>query len=205
MSLGEPIFSTLEFPGAVLAMLALRVQGGPGGPGPGRRGADRGDDRNQPLGEPVPQSHEEDGPLAQEDGQSKELIRIRTTDAINAEVVCALRAEIAARHPQQALTLVMANARYQHCALVESRAAALGSELLCLPAYSPHLHLLERRWKLVKKRGRTNRSSEDLAKLRAAMDDGLDALSGAAKAELDSLLTLKFQCFGKLKTCRASV
>ena len=134
------------------------------------------------------------------ESHSKELISIRTTDSINAEVVCALLAEIAARHPQQALTLVMDNARYQHCALVESRAAALGIELLFLPAYSPNLNLIERLWKLVKKRCLTNRYYEDFAKFRAAIDDCLDDLNGAAKAELDSLLTLKFQFFGKLKT-----
>ena len=134
------------------------------------------------------------------DSHSKELISIRTTDAINAEVVCALLAEIAARHPQQAVTLVMENARYQHCSLVESKAAALGIKLLFLSAYSPNLNLIERLWKLVKKRCLTNRYYEDFARLFAAIDGCLDDLNGAAKAELDSLLTLRFQFFGKLKT-----
>ena len=134
------------------------------------------------------------------DSHSKELISIRTTDSINAGVVCALLEEIASRHPQQAVTLVMDNARYQHCALVVSQAAALGIELLFLPAYSPNLNLIERLWKLVKKRCLTNRYYEDFGKFRAAIDGCLDDLNGAAKAELDSLLTLRFQFFGKLKS-----
>ena len=85
------------------------------------------------------------------DSHSKELISIRTTDSINACVVCGLLEEIASRYPKQAITLVLDNARYQHCALVIGKAAELGIELLYLPAYGPNLNLIERLWKLVKK------------------------------------------------------
>ena len=134
------------------------------------------------------------------DSHDKELINIRTTDSINAAVVCALLEEIAIRYPHQAITLVMDNARYQHCALVISKAARLGIELLFLPAYSPNLNLIERLWKLVKKRCLANRYYENFKKFRAAIDDCLRDLNGAAKAELDSLLTLRFQFFGNLKS-----
>jgi transposase len=49
--------------------------------------------------------------------------------------------------------LVLGNARYQKCALVQTLAAALGIELLYLPSYSPNLNLIERLWKFVKKEG----------------------------------------------------
>ena len=48
------------------------------------------------------------------DSHRQELINIRTTDASNAAVVCALLEEIALGYPNQATTLVMDNARYQH-------------------------------------------------------------------------------------------
>lgn len=134
------------------------------------------------------------------DSHSKELISIRTTDSINAVVVCALLDEIAIRYPNQAITLVMDNARYQHCALVIRKAAELGIELLYLPAYSPNLNLIERLWKLVKKRCLTNRYYDNFEKFRAAIDDCLRDVNGVAKAELDSLLTLRFQFFGNLKS-----
>ena len=134
------------------------------------------------------------------DSHRQELINIRTTDAIYAAVVCALLEEIALRNPNQATTLVMDNARYQHWALVISKAARRGLELLFLPAYRPHLNLIERLWKRVKKRSLTNRYYENFAKFRAAIDDCLRDLNGAAKAELDSLLTLRFQFFGNLKS-----
>ena len=134
------------------------------------------------------------------DSHSKELVSIRTTDSINACVVCALLEEIAARYPKQAITLVLENARYQHCALVIGKAATLGIELLYLPAYSPNLNLIERLWELVKKRCLTNRYYENFEKFRAAIADCLNNLNGVGKAELGSLLTLRFQFFGNLKT-----
>ena len=94
----------------------------------------------------------------------------------------------------------MDNARYQHCALVVSKAAVLGIELLYLPPYSPHLNLIERLWKLVKKRCLTNRYYENFEKFHASIDDCLRHLHGVARAELDSLLTLRFQLFGNLKS-----
>jgi transposase len=48
------------------------------------------------------------------------------------------------------LTLVLDNARYQICALVQTLARALNIERLYLPAYSPNLNLIERLWKFVK-------------------------------------------------------
>ena len=134
------------------------------------------------------------------DSHSKELISIRTTDSINAAVVCALLDEMALRYPKQTITLVMDNARYQHCALVISKAAVLGIELLFLPAYSPNLNLIERLWKLVKKRCLTNRYHENFEKFRTAIDNCLNDLNGVAKDELESLLTLRFQFFGNLKS-----
>jgi len=65
--------------------------------------------------------------------------------------VCELLRQLAARHLGLPITLVLDNARYQKCQLVEALAASLQIELLYLPAYSPNLNLIERLWKFVKK------------------------------------------------------
>ena len=110
-------------------------------------------------------------------------------------MVCLLLAAIRTRHPAEAITLVLDNARYQRCALVRDKANELGIELLFLPAYSPNLNLIERLWKLVKKRCLTNKYYQDFSAFRGAIDHCLDNLNGPAHQELDSLLTLKFQFF----------
>ena len=50
------------------------------------------------------------------------------------------------------ITLVLDNARYQKCKVVQDFANSLGIELLYLPPYSPNLNLIERLWKFVKKK-----------------------------------------------------
>jgi Transposase and inactivated derivatives len=71
---------------------------------------------------------------------------------INAESVCQLLTKLAERGLGIPITLILDNARYQRCHLVQQYAAALGIELLYLPPYSPNLNLIERLWKPV---GRT--------------------------------------------------
>ncbi|MBP3954903.1 transposase [Gemmata sp. G18] len=56
---------------------------------------------------------------------------------------CALLHTIA-RAGSVPVTLVLDNARYQRCVLVQDAAKQLGIELLFLPSYSPNLNLIER-------------------------------------------------------------
>ena len=67
------------------------------------------------------------------------------------ETMCALLRKIAALGLQGPITLVLDNARYQHCALVMDLAKSLNIHLLFLPSYSPNLNLIERLWKFIKK------------------------------------------------------
>jgi transposase len=50
------------------------------------------------------------------------------------------------------IVIVLDNARYQHCKFVIEVAQSLGITLLFLPPYSPNLNIIERLWKLVKKK-----------------------------------------------------
>ena len=133
------------------------------------------------------------------DSHTKEIISYRSTDNINAQSVCELLTLIRAKHPTTAITLIMDNARYQRCELVRSHAAILDIELLYLPAYSPNLNLIERLWKLVKKRCLTNRYHPTFAAFRQAIDQCLDDLASPASDQLLSLLSLNFQLFSASK------
>lgn len=59
--------------------------------------------------------------------------------------------QIAAVGLPRPITLVLDNARYQRCDLVQTLARSLRIELLYLPSYSPNLNLIERLWRFVKK------------------------------------------------------
>jgi transposase len=130
------------------------------------------------------------------DSHSKELISVRTRGNVNSETVCELLGKICEAHPDEEITLVMDNARYQHNNMVGGVAEDVGIDLLFLPAYSPNLNLIERLWKLTKKRCLTNRYYEDLDKFVEGIDGCLDSFSTTLRDEVSSLLTLNFQLFG---------
>ena len=82
---------------------------------------------------------------------SHQLIPVVNHSYINATSVCDLLRAVAAASVGRPITLVLDNARYQKCALVQDLARSLKIHLLYLPSYSPNLNLIERVWKFVKK------------------------------------------------------
>jgi transposase len=126
---------------------------------------------------------------------TQELIHICNRTYINSQTVCELLRKIAALGLATPITLVLDNAAYQRCALVQDLARALGIELLFLPSYSPNLNLIERLWKFVKKQALHSRHHTNYADFQAAIDTCLDQLTTTHKSAVASLLTLKFQTF----------
>ena len=97
-------------------------------------------------------------------------------------------------------TLVLDNARYQRCALVQSVAETLGIELLYGPAYSPNLNFIERLWKFVKKQCLYSKYYTDFSAFTFAMEDCLAQTQTTHKHALSSLLPLNFQSFKKAQS-----
>ena len=93
------------------------------------------------------------------------------------------------------ITLVLDNARYQKCALVQTLAASLGIELLYLPSYSPNLNLIERLWRFVRQQSLDSIYYEDFARFTAAIERCLGDLLTVHKGEMETLLTHEFQMF----------
>ena len=85
------------------------------------------------------------------DAVTHRLVRVTNHDYINAESVCTLLRSVAAAGVGLPITLVLDNAQYQKCAVVQDLASSLGIELLYLPGYSPNLNLIERLWRFVRK------------------------------------------------------
>ena len=124
-----------------------------------------------------------------------ELITVTNDSYINAQTVCDLLRKIASLNLRIPITLVLDNARYQKCALVQDLAFALNIELLYLPSYSPNLNLIERLWKFVKKKCLYSKYYSDFELFKEAIRDCLALTHTSYKKELDSLLSLKFQSF----------
>lgn len=126
---------------------------------------------------------------------TRELVTVTNTTYVTAQTVCELLETLAKRYPGQAITLVLDNARYQRCRLVQDRAVALGIELTFLPSYSPHLNLIERIWGLLKKHCLNGQYYETFDLFQQAIHDGIDKLATDYKPNVQTLITRNFQHF----------
>jgi transposase len=132
------------------------------------------------------------------DAVTHRLIRVTNQGYINAESVCTLLRSVALANVGLPITLVLDNARYQKCVLVQALAGSLGIELLYLPSYSPNLNLIERLWRFVRKQSLDSTYYEDFGQFAAAIDGCLDGLNTVHKGEMKTLMTHKFQTFGNV-------
>jgi transposase len=144
---------------------------------------------------PGPSGRKRYNVLAALDALTHRVIRVSNHAYINAESVCALLREVAAAGLRGPITLVLDNARYQKCQVVQALAASLDIELLYLPSYSPNLNLIERLWKFVKKECLGCRVLPTYEAFTAAIDDCLANLDTRHKHQMNSLLNLEFQLF----------
>ena len=126
---------------------------------------------------------------------SHELVRVTNESYINAQTVCELLRKVAALGLGVPITLVMDNARYQRCRLVQELAATLKIDLLFLPSYSPNLNLIERLWKFTKKAVLNSRHQQCFGDFWREIDKCLDELSTTHRPKIESLMALKFQTF----------
>ena len=124
-----------------------------------------------------------------------DLFTVQNLTYVTAATVCELLRMLAGAYPGQLLTIILDNARYQRCALVQEVAASLGIELLFLPPSSPNLNLIERLGKFVKKRCLYGKYYADSATFQQAILDCIAQAPRKDKAALESLLRLQFQTF----------
>jgi transposase len=144
---------------------------------------------------PGPSGRKRYNVLAALDAVTHRVIRVSNHAYINAESVCALLRQVAACGLKGPVTLVLDNARYQKCAVVQALALSLGIELLYLPSYSSNLNLIERLWKFVKKECLGCRVLPTYEAFTQAIDDCLAKLNTAHKHQMKTLLNLEFQLF----------
>jgi len=125
------------------------------------------------------------------DAISHEMITVTNTGYINAESVCEMFAKIAIKCCNIPVSIVLDNARYQKCKLVQELAESLKIELLYLPPYSPNLNVIERYWKFFKKIVLNNRYYETFEEFKQACKSFFRKRKKYLP-ELETLLTEKF-------------
>lgn len=129
---------------------------------------------------------------------TRELVSITNATVVSADTMCALLRKIAALGLVGPITLVLDNARYQHCKVVMALAGELNLHLLFLPSYSPNLNLIERLWKFVKNKALYGRHYATFAEFQWAIDGCLEKIPTDYREELKTLLSHKFQTFGNV-------
>lgn len=134
---------------------------------------------------------------------SKEIIIVSNETYINSESICQLLLKLANLGLNIPITIILDNARYQKCHLVQGYAKQLGIELCYLPSYSPQFNLIERLWRFVKNECLYSKYYEDFSEFKMAIFNCITTANTDKKSKLDSLLTLNFQSFEKVNVLAA--
>ena len=122
---------------------------------------------------------------------------VTNTQYINSATVCEMLNKLA-RVSKKPKTVVLDNAKYQRCDIVQEHAEKLEIELLFLPSYSPNLNLIERFWKLVKKRCLNCRYYNRFECFNSAIADFIKNADTTHHSEMKTLLSWNFQNFNKV-------
>lgn len=128
---------------------------------------------------------------------TKQLHVLSNETYINSQVLCDFLQQMAREYSKQLITIVLDNARYQRCRLVEELAKNLKIELLFLPSYSPNLNIIERVWKFIKKKALNSRYYATFPDFRTAILEAVETCNSEWGSEMESLLALNFQTFSK--------
>ena len=129
------------------------------------------------------------------DAITKEIITMSNTTFISAQTIVSFLLQLRQHYGDMPLKIVLDNARYQHCKLVEETAKELNIALLFLPSYSPNLNIIERLWKFAKKTILYAKYYETPAKFHLAITDFFQGINQKYNHELKNIMTLKFQFF----------
>jgi transposase len=125
---------------------------------------------------------------------TRKLIRISNTTRVSSDTMVELLALIAVEATRP-ITLILDNARYQHCRRVKEEAERRGIHLLFLPSYSPNLNLIERLWKFTKTKALRGKHYNDFTLFQQAIANCLDRTATDYAEHMKTLMTLKFQTF----------
>jgi transposase len=130
---------------------------------------------------------------------TKEIITVTNETYINSESIGQLLFKLANLGLDIPLILILDNAKYQKCKLVQDYAKQLDIQLGYFPSYSPQLNLIERFWKFIRNECLYSKYYANFADFKTAISNCIATANTDKKEKLDSLLTLNFQTFKKVQ------
>ena len=125
---------------------------------------------------------------------SKKMTTVTNDTYITAVEICELLEKVAVEYAGEPIFIVLDNARYQKCGIVQELANQLGIHLIYIPPYSPNLNLIERFWKYVKSGLRT-KYYDKFDAFQEKIDSIVNDADKKDKANIDRLIGEKVQLF----------
>jgi transposase len=125
---------------------------------------------------------------------TKEPYVFLTEANCNQELICMYLESLREQHPdvEKQIVLILDNAPYNHSYSVAETAKRFNIKLVFLPAYCPNLNLIERLWKFLKKKTKTNNYCEKFEDFQNGILHFFENLE-IFRNELDSLLVPNFE------------
>ncbi|MDR0571683.1 MAG: transposase [Rickettsiales bacterium] len=128
---------------------------------------------------------------------SKKMTTITNNSYIFAPQICESLKKISSEYVGKAIYIILDNARYQKCKIVQKLADELSITLVYIPPYSPNLNVIERFWKYVKSDLRV-KYFNNFQEFCDHIDSIVECRDENAKKSLDKLITDKVQLFDDL-------
>lgn len=129
---------------------------------------------------------------------SKRVLTVANDGYITAAEVCDMLRILAEEYTGKTVHIVLDNARYQKCKIVQQLASELDIHLVYIPPYSPNLNLIERLWKFVKGELRS-KYYDNFDLFQRKINSIIDTTSQENKAKIDVLIGEKVQLFDTLR------
>ncbi len=128
---------------------------------------------------------------------TKKVLTVTNDKYITATEVCEMLRKISMEYKGKITYLLLDNARYQKCRVVQELASNLGIHLVYIPPYSPNLNLIERLWKFVKGELRT-RYYDNFSLFKEKINSIIDSTTRENHAQICKLIDEKIQLFDTL-------
>jgi transposase len=125
---------------------------------------------------------------------TKKVTTVTNDTYITSTEICEIIKKVSLEYIGAPIYLVLDNARYQKCKVVQELAVLLNVTLIYIPPYSPNLNLIERLWKHTKSKLRI-KYYDNFVEFKEKINSIIESTDKTDKAVIDKLIGDKVQLF----------